>query len=58
MFDVRGIIKQNMPEIKDGILKELATDPEFKRKFLNVLGVKEDIVILNGSDIKIEVVKR
>lgn len=58
MFDVRAIINKNMPEIKEGILKELVMDKEFKRKFLNALGIKEDVIVLNGENIKLEVVRK
>lgn len=58
MFNVREIIKSNMPEIKEGILQELVLDAEFKRKFINALGIKEDIIFLNGDNLKIEVIKK
>jgi hypothetical protein len=57
MFDVRKIIEQNMPEIKKGILRELIMDRDFKQKFLDALGIKDDIILLNGDNIKIEVKK-
>lgn len=58
MFNIEKIIKENMPEIKNGILKELVIDSEFKRKFLNALSIKEDIIFLSGDNIKIEVKKK
>lgn len=58
MFDVNKIIEENLPTIKRGILKELILDKNFKQKFLDALGIKEDIILLNGDNIKIEVKKK
>jgi hypothetical protein len=53
-FNRDAIIK----EVKETILQELVIDKEFKKDFLDALGIKEDVIILNGDDIKIEVVKK
>lgn len=54
MFNKEAIIA----DVKETILKELVLDKEFKAKFLDALGIKEDVVVLNGDNIKLEVVKK
>lgn len=53
-FDKKSLIE----EIKRELLKELMFDKTFKKKLQTALDIKEDVIILNGSDIKLEVVKR
>lgn len=58
MFDARQIIRNNMPEIKAGIIEEVERDAKFAERFKKALGISEDVIVLNGSDIKLEVVKK
>jgi len=51
-----GFNKNNIiQEVKDTILKELVTDKEFKEEFKTALGIKDDLIILKGDGISVNV---
>lgn len=50
-FNKTEIIK----EVKQTILQELILDREFREKMRNALGIKEEVIILNGENVNIEV---
>jgi hypothetical protein len=63
MFNIEEMIKEKLkdPEIllsiKQGIISELRKDELFKDAFKEILNIKEPVIILNGTDVKIEVRK-
>lgn len=63
MFDIKKIISEQLQNqevinlIKNAVLRELITDKKFKEDFCKALGVKDDVILLNGDNIKIEVRK-